>query len=935
MSSSVSAARFSVFRSLKKTLIHASVLLLGSLAIYHSAHASDIPDIKPALKKMLGGLPLESKDQLQKMVGELKKTGCGGGLSGCYTTSQGKVHLYFFTSNNAQQTFLIVVDKQIKMPSLFGSKVQNVMGQTTLRSLMISISTSDFDLTTARMPADLKKIVDESYFGVSSLNFSSGVQMAARANLGGLIKGTMEAFGVRGDQLTMRAAVVMPIPTDISGGAGTGAGMASDVADGATMKKAGADATKLESFVEFQFAPNAKLPMLLPPMTLSDATFYINNNLTLGYKGNAQFKGVGDKKILIQFQTPLTPAGGMDLLDFSFRMATPASFTLEDAANVVFAMAAPDPRLAKYGGGFIKGINSFKDPMLAMVKPLSMFKVKNPNPPPAYRFGDSTKPWPEDKKYYNISLLGPLAQGGPYMSSAGEVAIFGQTMGWMNMSAGMNGYYSGAGHDLTLKLGPLGKVPFKMSSENRIDQHGQSMAMMGNFAGQKISVVMGMTQMSIEVNASCVNPFEIKASAQINPTTDLAKIFEAEGGVNVDPSKITGCIGKELEAAYKKIAGEYKNLKGYSADMANAELKKISDAAAVATKAAEDAAKKSAAEAQKAAEDSAKAVQKAADDARKEYEKTKNAARDVASKASNGANKAFNDAGNAFKRIGKKKKHKKGPDPKFAASVFDWDYYYDHAPDVVKAKVDLATHWRDNGFNEGRQGSSAFNANFYYHRYPDVQKLCPGNLQCALQHWLDSGIDQGRQGSADFSVASYLNRYSDLQRAFGIDNYADALEHWFNYGEDEGRNGRSDSDFAGQVSGPTRSGGGGGGAWSDAAQCQNSYVVGFKTSSGKRVDGVQFLYANGQWGAVHGKLKNTQTVLLASGEYIVRVDYRSGNSMDAVGFISNKGKSYGMYGGGGGSFGSYSVTAGQKLGCMVGRSGDEVDQLTFSSTGPR
>ena len=719
---SASAARFSVSRILKKTFTLASFLLLGSLAMQQSAHASDIPDIKPALKKMLGGLALDSKEQLQKMVGDLKKTSCGGGLTGCYQTKSGPIHLYFFTSNNVQQTFIIVVDKKIAMPKLFGNKVQNVMGQTSLRSLMISISTAEFDLTAARMPPDLKKVVDDSYFGVSSLNFAAGAQMAARADLGGPIKLTMESLGVRGDQLTMRAAVVMPIPMDISGGAGAGAGIAGDLADGATMKTAGANAAKPEAFVEFQFAPNARLPMMLPPVTLTDATFFINNNLTFGYKGNAQFQGVGDKKILLQFQTPLTPEGAMDLLDFSFRMATPASFTMEDAARVIVAMASPDPRLAKYGGGFISGIGSFKEPLLMMAKPLAMFKMKNPNPPPEYKFGDATKPWPEDNKYYNIMVLGPLAQGGPYYTSGGQVAAFGQTLGWTDVSAGVDGYYNGAGADVVLKLGPLGKVPFRLSQETQIDMKRQDMAFKGNLAGQKIAIVMGPTKMSIEVNASCINPFEVKTSLEIKPTTDLAQVFDAEGGVNVDPSKITGCIGKELEAAYKKIAGEYKNLSGYTADMANAELKKISDAALAATKAAEDAAKKAAAESQKAAEDAAKAsqkaaedaakaAQKAADDARKQYEQAKDAARNVADKAANVASNAFRDAGNAFKKLGKKKKHKKGPDPKFAGSVFDWDYYYDNNPDIRGG--DLQTHWRDHGFQEGRRGSLEFNANYY------------------------------------------------------------------------------------------------------------------------------------------------------------------------------------------------------------------------------
>jgi hypothetical protein len=96
-----------------------------------------------------------------------------------------------------------------------------------------------------------------------------------------------------------------------------------------------------EAFVEFQFAPNARLELVLPTVTLTDATFFINNALTFGYRGNATFKGAEDKKIIMQFQTPLNPAGAMDLLEFEFRMAAPASFTMEDAAHMMVGMATP------------------------------------------------------------------------------------------------------------------------------------------------------------------------------------------------------------------------------------------------------------------------------------------------------------------------------------------------------------------------------------------------------------------------------------------------------------------------------------------------------------------------------------------------------------------------------------------------------------------
>ncbi|KKO47569.1 lectin [Arsukibacterium sp. MJ3] len=728
------------------------------------AKSQDTVGVKPVLTQMLGNLKLDSVDELQKMVGALTKTSCGGGLTGCYSTRSGPLHLYFYTTKDVQQTFIIVVDQDMAMPKLFGDKVHSVLGSTKARSLMISISTTDFDLSTDRMPPDLKKVVDESYFGVSELSFSSGVQMAARVNVGGVLKTTMVGLGVHADQLTLRGAVVMPIPLDIASGAGAAAGIAGAVADGATMTKSVADAMVPEAFVEFQFAPGSRLPLLLPPITLTDATFYINNMLVAGYKGNAGFHGVLDKKFLMEFYAPLTPAGEMDLADFGYRIATPASFTLEDAAYVIAAMATPDPRLARYGGGLIGGINAYKAPLLAAAKPLSMFRLENPHPAPEYRFGDKTKPWPANNKHFNMVSFGPLADNGPYYANSSDTVFLGTKVSQTEYIASIKGLQSSTTNGVELKLGPLGKVKVNMTQSVKVTPTTQEFGMAGNFAGQKVEVVLGTTHADIFVNASCVNPFEIKGSVELQPDLNIAKVFEGHGGVNVDPSKIQGCIGKELEAAYNKIAKEYSHLSGYTASAANAELNKIS----------------------KLAEEEAQRVAKVAE---QDYNRVKNAARDVASKTSNAANKAFNDAGNAFKKLGKKKKHKKGPNPIFAASVFDWDYYYDNAPDVVRANMDLATHWKDSGFNEGRQGSLEFSASFYLSHHSDLMAYCgQGNWQCATQHWLDNGIREGRQGSANFSIASYLNRYPDLQNAFGKTNYEDALDHWFNSGEDEGRN---------------------------------------------------------------------------------------------------------------------------------------------------
>lgn len=68
---------------------------------------------------------------------------------------------------------------------------------------------------------------------------------------------------------------------------------------------------------------------------------------------------------------------------------------------------------------------------------------------------------------------------------------------------------------------------------------------------------------------------------------------------------------------------------------------------------------------------------------------------------------------------------------------------------------------------------------------------------------------------------------------------------------------------------------------------------------------------------------------------MVRVDTRSGSTLDAITFNTNFGRSFGPYGGGGGNLGYHDMTFGQMLGCMQGRAGSGIDQLTISSTGPR
>ncbi len=746
---------------MKHVIVKLVVLLctaIASFALHSLAQAQAVPEISPSLKKMLSALPIaDMKDDVQKMVGTLKSSKCGGNLTGCYATKSGPLQLYFFTSKNTQQTFILVINKKMTMPKLLKENVQKVLGGTMLSDPIISISTTDIDLDITQMPADLQQIVRNSYFNVNALSFSSGVQLAARADLGGLMKTTMQSLGVQGNQLTMRAAVAIPIPTDLASGAGAGAGLAEAMKHGDTMKKAGADALKPEAFVEFQLAPGSVVNMNVPKMTLTDTTFFIDNSLVFGYKGNARFSGTS-KDILMHFQTPLNVAGAMDLLDFSFRMAMPPSFTLQDQALMAVAMAMPDTGMAasatsaaltKMGGGFIGNIQAIKKPLLTVTQPLSVFQLRNPKPASPYKFGDRSKPFPINDDPFNVILLGPLADGGPFLYVNSDVRILGQTMGKMEVSVGKAGFHGTAQENISIKLGPLGKTKILMLAKADITGSTQNISLKGNLAGQNLLITLAGSTLSVEFSASCLNPFEIKTQVSIQESMDIAQILDGQGGANVDPSKLQNCIGKDLEAALNKITKEYKSLSGYSANEATAALNKIASDAAAAAKAAAD----------------------------KAYKQAKDAARDLADSSTSAATNALKETGNVIKGMFGKKKKRSDENDKFDKTIFNWDYYYD-TRGTAWGKTDLVQYWADHGYANGERASYEFDLQYFRSQHPGVSDK---NL---LNYWLGDGIDRGEQASPDFSLKALVRRYP------GGSN-RENLEWWFEQGgKDSGLNGR-------------------------------------------------------------------------------------------------------------------------------------------------
>ena len=82
--------------------------------------------------------------------------------------------------------------------------------------------------------------------------------------------------------------------------------------------------------------------------------------------------------------------------------------------------------------------------------------------------------------------------------------------------------------------------------------------------------------------------------------------------------------------------------------------------------------------------------------------------------------------------------------------------------------------------------SAVFDYEYYYNRYPDLQRAFGKDYSALLRHFVTCGMSEGRQASEFFDVYYYKNRYYDLREAFGSD-LRQYYIHYINCGKREGR----------------------------------------------------------------------------------------------------------------------------------------------------
>jgi len=82
--------------------------------------------------------------------------------------------------------------------------------------------------------------------------------------------------------------------------------------------------------------------------------------------------------------------------------------------------------------------------------------------------------------------------------------------------------------------------------------------------------------------------------------------------------------------------------------------------------------------------------------------------------------------------------------------------------------------------------NATFDADYYYHSYPDLQATIGYNYAALYNHYLQSGLAEGRSGSAEFNCMAYMNNNNDLRAAFQKE-YIFYCLHYEQFGKTEGR----------------------------------------------------------------------------------------------------------------------------------------------------
>ena len=293
-----------------------------------------------------------------------------------------------------------------------------------------------------------------------------------------------------------------------------------------------------------------------------------------------------------------------------------------------------------------------------MFKPLSTFKLTNPNPnADSFRL-KAGNDYPELSKF-NFVILSKSAKAkdgsnkeGPILRLKAGIKVFGKQLANTNTDLSTSGLHTDTTGSFGMDLKSVGNYSLSAKANIHIDDAKQDVSVSGSFntpvIGRSALFAFNPNEIAFTSPATCVVPVEFGTKIPLSGDPSIESIASGLNPVKVDVGKLVGCTKEQLEAAAKWVGNAAvdagKAVGGAVVDGGKA----VGGAVVDGAKATEDAAKAAA----KASEEAAKAATRAAEAAASAAANAAaNAARAAANAAVNAARAFVNDPAKAVMSV--------------------------------------------------------------------------------------------------------------------------------------------------------------------------------------------------------------------------------------------------------------------------------------------
>ena len=453
------------------------------------------------------------------------------------------VKLFVLNSEAALDKFVIFVVRdgttQLSDMALSAGDALNNLADAAFTNSIFSYSTEDLtelQVTQGAVPQQLRALfaAGNSYDGMTRLKVPRGAQLfsqaAIRGALGDLLSGPVnlptDRLWLRVEQERKTFEILLPAGQILTG------------------------------------------PLGMEAVSLSDLTVSIDRDRNISLMGNSTFRSMPGKVAPLVIDTPALVPGAWprNWAASQISLNAPRTLGLNDYVNLI-ADLSTQPAQAVSQIGFIKDIvptDELMSLLRTMSKPLSAFKMKNPDPN-ADNFRLAAGTGYPDLALFNFILLGSQARAkdgtntpGPLLRFKADVEVFGQQLARSDTLVSRTSFQTNSSGGFNIGLGTFGISNPQVNAivDVGVNPQKADINLRVNSPVRNFNFVFNENQIVIHSPANCLAPLNLNATVNIQGAT-AESLLSGLTPSEPSPQLIIDCgfaIGALIAQAAQEVA---------------------------------------------------------------------------------------------------------------------------------------------------------------------------------------------------------------------------------------------------------------------------------------------------------------------------------------------------------------------------------------------